>query len=84
MLMVISRVTSAMVRTLTPRLLQASRSVSSRSAGFFEPMFGGTCSSSGPITSARPASHAFHFGQASASFFDQRDISSWVRFWSSS
>ena len=39
-------------------------------------MLGGTRVSSGPITSAMPASQAFHFGHASASFFDQRAISS--------
>ena len=47
-------------------------------------MLGGTRVSSGPITSAMPASHAFHFGQASASFFDHRAISSYVRASSSS
>ena len=76
MLMVISRVTSAMVRTSSPRWRQASRSVSARSPGLREPMFGGTVSSSGPSTSARPASQASHLGMASASFLDHWAISS--------
>ncbi len=68
--MVISRVASAMVRTSRPRCRQASRSVPARSRGLREPMFGGTVSSIGPSTSARPATHASQRGIASASFFD--------------
>ena len=73
---VISRVTSAIVRTSRPRCRQASLSVSARSRGLREPRFGGTVSSSGPSTSASPASQASQRGIASASFFDQRDTSS--------
>ncbi len=76
MLIVISRVTSPIVRTLRPRCRQASRSVSARSRGVREPSRGGTVSSSGPSTSARPSSQASHCGMASASFFDQRATSS--------
>ena len=70
MLMVSSRVMSPVLRTVSPRCPQASLARSSRSAGRREPMFGGTWVSSGPITSAMPSNHAFHLGQASASFFD--------------
>ena len=59
---VISRVTSATVRTSRPRCRQASRSVAARSFGLREPIAGGTVSSSGPSTSASPPSHASHFG----------------------
>ena len=76
MLMVISRVTSATVRTSRPRWRQARRRVSFRSAGLRDPIFGGTVSSSGPRTSARPAIQASHLGIASASFFDHLAISS--------
>ena len=55
MLIVISRVTSATVRTSRPRLRHASRASSARSPGACEPMSGGTCISSGASTSARPA-----------------------------
>ena len=54
----------------------ARRSWSMRSAGFREPSFGGTVVSSGPSTSATPASHASHFGIVSASFFENFEISS--------
>ena len=84
MLMLISRVRSAMVRASTPRLLQTSLARSATSEGEWLPIVGGTRVSSGPITSARPASQAFHLGQASASFFDHRAISSYVRASSSS
>ena len=80
---VISRVTSAMVRTSSPRWRQARRSVCSRSRGLREPRFGGTVSSSGPSTSASPASHASQRGMASASLDDQRETSSWLRLASS-
>ena len=70
MLIVSRRVTSAVVRTVIPRWLQASLARSTRSDGRCEPMFGGTWVSSGPITSAMPSSQAFHFGHASASFLD--------------
>ena len=70
MLIVSSRVTSPVVRTVMPRWLHASFARSRRSAGLCEPMFGGTWVSSGPITSAMPSSHAFHLGHASASFLD--------------
>src|SRR5215469_13289641 len=73
MLIVISRVTSAMVLTSRPRCRQASFSVAARSRGLCDPIAGGTVSSRGPRTSARPASHASHFGMASASFLDQCD-----------
>ena len=84
MLIVISRVTSATVRTSTPRLRQASRARAARSAGACEPIAGGTVSSRGPSTSARPASHSFHASHARASFEDQRAICSRVRAGSSS
>ena len=83
MLIVISRVTSAIVRTSSPRCRQASRSVSVRSRGAREPIFGGTVSSSGPSTSARPASQASQRGMASASFTDHLATSSWLRLASS-
>ncbi len=79
MLIVISRVTSPMVRTSRPRFFQASRSVSRRSRGLREPRLGGTVSSSGPSTSASPASQASQRGMASASFFDHLETSSWLR-----
>ena len=84
MLMLISRVMSATMRASTPRFFQTSLPRSARSDGEWLPMLGGTRVSSGPITSAMPASQAFHFGQASASFFDHRAISSYVRASSSS
>ena len=84
MLMVSSRVTSAVVRTSIPRWLQASLARSTRSAGLRDPTAGGTRVSNGPSTSASPASQAFHRGQASASCRDQRAISSYVRAGSSS
>ena len=80
---VISRVTSAIVRTSRFLWRQASRRVSLRSFGLREPRFGGTVSSSGPRTSASPASQASQRGMASASFFDQRETSSWLRLASS-
>ena len=80
---VISRVTSAIVRTSRLRWRQASRSVSARSRGVREPRFGGTVSISGPSTSARPASQASQRGIASASCFDHRETSSWLRLASS-
>ena len=83
MLIVISRVTSAIVRTVRPRFRQASRIVSARSRGRRDPIVGGTVSSSGPSTSARPASQASHRGMASASFLDHLAISSWLRLASS-
>ncbi len=83
MLMVISRVTSAMVRTSRPRCRQASRRVSARSCGRREPRVGGTVSSSGPSTSASPASQASQRGIASASFLDHCDTDSWLRLASS-
>ncbi len=70
MLIVSSRVTSPVTRTVIPRWLHANFARSRRSPGRCEPMFGGTWVNSGPITSAMPSSHAFHLGQASASFFD--------------
>ena len=84
MLMVSNLVTSPIIRVVIPRWLQPSFARSSRSLGLREPMLGGTCVSSGPITSAMPSSHAFHFGQVSASFFDHFAICSWVRAGSSS
>ncbi len=84
MLMLISRVMSATMRVSTPRFFQTSLPRSARSDGEWLPMLGGTRVSSGPITSAMPASQAFHLGQASASFFDHRAISSYVRASSSS
>jgi hypothetical protein len=83
MLIVISLVTSAIVRTSRPRFRQASRRVSARSRGLRDPIAGGTVSSSGPSTSASPSSQASHFGIASASFLDHLDTSSWLRFASS-
>ncbi len=77
------RALSATVRTFRPRLAQASLSVPRRSRGLREPRFGGTVSSIGPSTSARPASQASHFGMTSASFLDHRDTDSWLRFASS-
>ena len=79
MLIVISRVTSATVRTSTPRLRQASRATPARSLGACEPSAGGTVSSSGPSTSARPVSQSFHSSHARASLGDQRAICSRVR-----
>ena len=83
MLMVISRVTSAIVRTSRPLCRQASRRVPARSRGLREPIAGGTVSSSGPSTSARPSSQASQRGMVSASFFDHLDTSSWLRLASS-
>src|SRR6185437_10698757 len=73
---VISRVTSAIVLVVSPRWRQASLSVSARSLGWREPKFGGTVSRSGPSTSERPPSQAFHLGYCSASFLDHLAISS--------
>ena len=84
MLMLISRVMSATLRVSTSRFVHTSLARSARSPGEWEPIVGGTRVSSGPMTSAMPASQAFHFGHASASFFDQRAISSYVRASSSS
>ncbi len=84
MLIVISRVTSAVLRTSRPRWLHASLAVSTRSAGRREPSAGGTRVSSGPMNSASPSSQAFQRGHASASFFDHRAIESYVRAGSSS
>ena len=84
MLIVISRVTSATVRTSTPRLRQTRRARSTRSPGAWEPTVGGTVSSSGPSTSASPVSHSFQASQARASLGDQRAICSRVRAGSSS
>ena len=84
MLIVSSRVTSPIMRVVMPRWLQPSLARSSRSHGRCEPMLGGTWVSSGPITSAMPSSHAFHFGQASASFLENLASCSWVRAGSSS
>ena len=75
MLMVISRVTSATVRTDRPRSRQARRRVSARSPGRREPSLGGTVSSSGPSTSASPSSQASQRGMASASLRDHLDTS---------
>ena len=83
MLIVISRVTSAIVRTSRPRCRQASRSVSVSSLGLREPRFGGTVVSSGPSTSARPSSQASHFGMTSASLRDHFATSSKFRLASS-
>jgi hypothetical protein len=47
-----------------------------RSFTFIEPSGGGTCSSSGPITSATPDSQASHLGIVSASFFENCAIDS--------
>ncbi len=53
MLMVSNRVMSAVMRgVILLRIGQASFARSSRSPGRFEPTFGGTWVSSGPITSA--------------------------------
>ena len=74
--MVNRRTTSPTPRTSRPRMRQARRSWSIRSAGLRDPSFGGTLVSSGPRTSATPASHASHFGMFSASFFENLEISS--------
>ena len=63
---------------------QASLARSSRSDGRFEPMFGGTWVSSGPITSAMPSIHSWYFGNASASFLENLATCSCVRAGSSS
>ena len=69
MLIVSSRVTSAVVRTgsaaLAPRQsCQVDRSTADASRCWAAP------GRSGPITSAMPSNEAFHFGHASASFLD--------------
>ncbi len=69
-LIVNSRVTSPTPREPSLRMCQAARAWSIRSPIFMEPMFGGVRSSSGPSTSATPASHASHFGSVSASFLE--------------
>ena len=85
MLMVSSRVTSAVMRggdaALAPGQLGQVEQIATAAC---EPMFGGTWVSSGPITSAMPSSQAFHFGNASASFLENFASCSWVRAGSSS
>jgi hypothetical protein len=70
------RVTSPTPRSPSLRVLQAVRSVSSRSPGFSEPTCGGTCSSSGPSTSETPFSHSSHLGSVSASRLENCAIES--------
>ena len=67
MLIVNSRVTSALPRTFRPRNFHASCACASRSAGRREPTRGGIVDSSGPSTSASPPSHASQRSNASAS-----------------
>ena len=84
MLIVISRVTSATVRASIPRLRHTSLASAATSAGECEPTVGGTVSSSGASTSARPSSQWFHSSHARASLLDHLAISSRVRAGSSS
>src|SRR2546426_10730763 len=83
MLMVMSRVTSPTVLTPMPLYRQARRTVSKMSVHLVDPSFGGVAMSNGPRMSARPSIHASHFGMASASFFENFEISSWFRLASS-
>ncbi len=84
MLMVISRVSSAIVRASIPLWRQTSRARAATSAGEWDPMAGGTVSSSGAITAASPSNHWFQSSQARASLSDHRRICSRVRRGSSS
>ena len=75
-LIVNSRVTSATPRWPSLRIFHAVCALGDQVAERSEPTFGGTCSSSGPSTSATPFSHASHFGSVSASFFENCAIES--------
>ena len=75
-LIVNRRVTSATPRVPSLRIFHADCALATRSPIASEPSFGGTCSSSGPRTSATPFSHASHFGSVSASFFENCAIES--------
>ncbi len=76
MLMVNRRVTSATPRTPSLRIFHAAFALSIRSPTASEPAFGGTCSSSGPRTSATPFSQSSHSSSVSASFFENCAIES--------
>ena len=84
MLMVSSRVTSPIIRVVIPRWLQPSFARSSRSLGLRRADVGRHLRQQRPHHIGDAPSHAFHFGQASASFFDHFAICSWVRAGSSS
>ena len=78
-LMVNSRVTSATPRRPSLRTFHPVSAWARRSPGASDPSLGGTCSRSGPRTSATPLSQASHFGIVSASFLENWAIDAWLR-----
>ena len=76
MLDVNSRVRSNAARTSTCRSLPSSAAWPARSAGFFEPSFGGISSSSGPTSRPSRPSHSSHRWYASTSALWNLAISS--------